>query len=816
MKAVFFLFFSLLAMNIFAAETVYYSSDFKKDGNKGWVAQAQSWQNAGFSGSTPGCSSAIYVKGSEKQVYLIAPHLDFKVRSTTNTFIELEVYIDSPTPPEYLAFSLKQAKISFAKIYLYPAVKQWITWKIPFSELKNPEKQKYDVNAPVTWIQLFSMKNKAADPEESTHMYIRSVKIYRSAGYVNEMQKKISDIINEWKEFKEIKKDESFSQPLVADNKKLDGNFQLGADSIIFSSSKYITQAKVLKDNLSKILKTDLKETNLEESEIPLIVISNRKLKLQERIDIAKFNDDTYLLDINAERIIIAGKTERGLLNGVYSFLDGLGMRWFMPGDIGCCISELGLPIYVKSLRELASPFFDTRYIWYAWGLWCKGYNTESDMKRFDEWCDANKLRKEIDYMSHHSFFRMFPEKEYFKEHPEYFALIDNKRIPCTEGEGQICTSNKDVQKITADYIKEIFRVQPNLKGASLSTNDNPRSCECEECRKYYIGNRRVNGKTYAYGCWEGADLQMAFMNRIRNMIKDDYPDKYLCTNIIYDNIERAPVKVKPDPHLVFSMTTMASCKFHPLNNPDCPLNREIYDIFKEWAAFGNPISYRDYDPIVYWKGLPAYNYRRILKDLKMLAKECRRPLGFNTEAHRSWASTIPNYYIKAKFAWHPHADMEKVLDDFYLKFFGLAALDMKNYMEFFQYLLEKSPCHPVATDLDSVVINLFSEKAIKVMSSYINKAVGKVPRNSVYYKRVQMISMELDYLKLFLNMLKEMDAKTPEKALMIIDQMIKKVKEMHSLNPDFITEKYVLEEIEKHKKNFEERASLKKRKKYN
>jgi hypothetical protein len=303
-------------------------------------------------------------------------------------------------------------------------------------------------------------------------------------------------------------------------------------------------------------------------------------------------------------------------------------------------------------------------------------------------------------------------------------------------------------------------------------------------------------------------------MNAVRRQISKDYPDKYLCSIVNYGNIVRTPVNVKPDKNLVFGFTTMPCCKLHSIDDLSCPVNVQMLKTLEAWAAYSNPMYLRDYDPIVYWKGLPAYTPRMVAKNIKLLARKSKMPLGVNTESHKAWASNIPDFYIRAKLEWNPEMDIDKLLDDFYSKFFGSAALDMKNYFEFYQYMLKNSPFHPVARQLDCMIVNLFPIAARDKMEGYLKRANEKCPEGSIYKKRIEMIEMEFEYFSLFLDMLNEMNAAQPDKAYEIIGRIDSLVDRILKTNRDYIVEKYVLGEMGKYRKRFEDKVKFRKDKK--
>ncbi len=55
-----------------------------------------------------------------------------------------------------------------------------------------------------------------------------------------------------------------------------------------------------------------------------------------------------------------------------------------------------------------------------------------------------------------HTFHRFIPEEKFYKEHPEYFALRGDKRLPT-----QLCLTNDDVYSIVKDSVTSLFAKNP-------------------------------------------------------------------------------------------------------------------------------------------------------------------------------------------------------------------------------------------------------------------------------------------------------------------------------------------------------------------
>ena len=781
--------------------SVLYSSDFSKN-NNGWIAHGGKWkwQKAPVKNFNEG-SNAIYVDGNVKQLYLIKTFPGLKVTNAENVQLKLRLKIDSKTPLAYIACTISQGKHYVAKNRVRMPVGEWFEWTIPLTSMIGPGKKRFDPsNGNITQIKLFSIKRKTAAKNEIMTMYLGNMTIVKAAG------SKIPKVnLTDWHAPSVPVTHPETLYPLLTNNAGKPF-FLLDKTCTITVPATITDLADELNTELAKTLGRKLKVIGQEGKNSYYIYIS--RIGSKELGAVSNVQGESFRLIVNKKGILLQANTEAGLVNGIYELLHGLGYRWYMPGKLGECLPPNKI-FHLKMTDKRISPKWEMRFIWYSW-WWVKSYHSPASLKDFALWSRRNHIKNHTNYLAYHNFYRVFPKKKYFKAHPEYFSLIKGKRVAGTT-EGQICATNSDVISILAQSAIASFQKNNKLKGYSLTTNDNPFMCQCENCRKYQDPSFLVNTRTYAYGYPEGADLHIWMMNQVRNLISSEFPDKHLVTIVNYDNISRPPRHINPDKHLVFGFTTMPCCKLHALDDKNCPVNREFFKLFKAWEKFGNPMYLRDYDPIVYWKGLPSLLTTPIYNNLKYCGSTPTF-LGFNTEAHRSWATNTPNYYLKARLGWKQKSpNLQKIMDNYFIMFFGPAAKEMKNYYSQFAYLLQNSSLHPVARDLDNTILELFTVENITVMSDVLSRAEQACPEGSKYGKRVALLKMNFDYLKLYVKMLQYINEGKSSDAISVIGQMKTLVAELDSSNSSAIVKKYVDEELDKISESLKRQQNSKK-----
>src|SRR5262249_18332810 len=147
---------------------------------------------------------------------------------------------------------------------------------------------------------------------------------------------------------------------------------------------------------------------------------------LQLDIDLGKRGPDGFLLRTEDDRLIIVGGRPRGTLNGVYTFLEEqLGVRWVTPElEKVPELSQIVLP----ALNQTRIRALENRDVFWR------------EMMRNPDFAARHRLNGQhyglkerhggaftTYYPFVHSFDMLVP-KDLYKEHPEYFPLINGQR----------------------------------------------------------------------------------------------------------------------------------------------------------------------------------------------------------------------------------------------------------------------------------------------------------------------------------------------------------------------------------------------------
>ncbi len=455
---------------------------------------------------------------------------------------------------------------------------------------------------------------------------------------------------------------------------------------------------------------------------LPVFVGSAADRALDEEIRKRSNDPGSFALVVEDNGIMVRGLSPSGTLFGAYELLEQIGVRWFMPGELGLVIPESD-SVQIKKQRIIQVPSFKARRL--------QGV-------RAIEWERRMRLGGPYFPASHGvPGFGHRESEKLFTRHPEYFSLIDVQRKA-----RQLCLSNPEVLGIAVASTKEYFRSHPETDIMGIGANDGRGFCECENCRALDGGDYDPFGHSSSM-----TDRYIWFFNQILEEIKDEFPDKRLGF-YAYSVYNRPPVKVIPNPRLVPAIALITLCRLHGMDNPICPEKSYEQWIIQEWGKLVPEVYYRGYWFNLADPGLPFFMFERIKREVP-LGKQLGIA-GWRVESPYEWAASAPSRYIACKLMWDHTADVTALMRDFYEKFFGPAARPMQRYVELMSEALFRADYH---TGSSWDMPHIYSP-AIRAEARRALQQAAELASDSPYHKRVWMYARSLDYLDAFVMML--------------------------------------------------------------
>jgi hypothetical protein len=319
--------------------------------------------------------------------------------------------------------------------------------------------------------------------------------------------------------------------------------------------------------------------------------------------------------------LVIAGGSEKGTLFGVYSFLeDYLGCRMYSP-DVKI-IPELK-KITIDEIDDFQVPALDIRTTHYRI-TWDAEY---IDWHKLSH--DENGGRPDWG-MWVHTFHTLVPPDIYFEEHPEYFSMVNGKRLPT-----QLCLTNPDVLKVTVQNLRKKIAENPEALYWSVSQNDNRNYCTCENCKA--IDERE--------GSPSGSIIQFV------NQVADQFPDRMIST-LAYEYGRKAPKTLVPRDNVNIMLCSIEVYRDKSIEED--PTSASFMQDVIDWGKISKDIIVWDY--VIQFPNLisPFPNLQVIQPNLQFFVKngvtamfeQGNREVGGEFAALRA--------YLISKLMWNP------------------------------------------------------------------------------------------------------------------------------------------------------------------
>ena len=271
------------------------------------------------------------------------------------------------------------------------------------------------------------------------------------------------------------------------------------------------------------------------------------------------------------EGLLIEGGNGRGVLYGVYQFLEKCAdVRFFTP-ELEIC-NEGDVIVFDGVILDY-TPTFELRQTdWYNWMsddgkyTWAakSGINLMSGWRQ--SWDDA--FGGSLTYAPGMFVHTIGKLAELDSPSPTLIAT------PCLTDETVYQTVLKNVRKVLEE--------NPEARILSVSQNDNNNYCKCENCAAI----------TAEEGSPSGTLLR--FVNRVANDIAVDYPDVTIDT-LAYKYTQNPPKITKPAPNVCIRLSTITCHLTHPLTKNGCATCSAFRQAIEGWSEICDNIYIWDY-----------------------------------------------------------------------------------------------------------------------------------------------------------------------------------------------------------------------------
>jgi hypothetical protein len=419
---------------------------------------------------------------------------------------------------------------------------------------------------------------------------------------------------------------------------------------------------------------------------------------------------------------------ERGSFNAVCGYLRKLGVRWYMPGEIGEILPAGLDSIALPEIDETVHPDFPMRNFQFRPG---------AGGREVMMWGNRLGMRRPYGRQAAHGFRDMTDNEHTMKHHPDWFALYGGQRHnqPYTKN-NQLCYSNEELfaeavrfARIQFDHFDmDVVNIMPPDGYTAI--------CQCELCKGKESPELGPRGNLSNY-VWD-------FVNRVAKEIAVTHPGKMIsnCAYGVYTEPPGNIDKLEPNVQVIIVGG----------RRPKDPDQENIRRIREAWTTkTDNPIEIFDnypftarnfylpvFNPTVLGEGINATKGISRGEDIWLSLDFSEKGGGLNHFM----------VYFTARMYWGgKDQDIGVLLDEYLELFYGPAAEPIE---QFFTYCEE----HWFVMDQDA-------EKAGRALELF-ELAKGMADQESVYGRRLAFIDSYLERLRVRLSILSQKRGPVP------------------------------------------------------
>jgi len=470
------------------------------------------------------------------------------------------------------------------------------------------------------------------------------------------------------------------------------------------ASAEEIRAAEFLSDHLFKI------------SDCKIEVIKSDAVPQDKHVSISKSDnittEDGFSIKTEGNNLIIEGGSDKGCIYAVSEILEkNLGVRYYSP-DFVVIPKSKTISIPEMNISDSSPNTYRNVH-----GQFSKNKDYK-DFHRLDELED--KLTENY-YV--HTFHKLLPWQEYYEKHPEYYALMNEKRII-----DQLCLSNPEVLQIVIEKLREEMALRPDKKTWSVSQDDNFSYCHCDQCMKIIEDEGSPSGPII----------------RFVNLVAEQFPDKIIST-LAYQYSRKAPKNTKPRENVQVMLCTIELNRGMPIATDS--RSKSFLDDIAEWGKICKHIYLWDYTTDFAHTYCPFPNIHTLQPNIQLFVNN-------NVKEHFQQANTATGNefselkgYLLAKLLWNPFVDVDSIIAEFTDGYYGPAGKWIREYIYALQAeILQTGEWLDLYWPPTNYQNTFLSAKNIERYNTYFDKAEQAVQSDSAYHIHVRTARMQLWY----------------------------------------------------------------------
>lgn len=417
----------------------------------------------------------------------------------------------------------------------------------------------------------------------------------------------------------------------------------------------------------------------------------------------------------------------RGTLNAVYAFLRDLGVRWYMPGELGEIVPTAET-IALPDVSRTVTPEYEIRSV-------SRPLLMSPDI---DDTMWYFRIGANHQYaVLHHGQRHLTEHPEQRIKNPEYYGMLANGERDTQRKTATACLSSEGFFEEMLAFARLMFD-HYDVPVVSVMPHDGFHHCQCDRCRPQMTLDRGPDGISSDY-VWN-------FVVRVADELRKTHPDRKVFCGA-YSTYRLPPLTIDKLPDNVWMQITNG----RPIREMDDAVHEEAARLRAEWLAkTNNPLSVTlNYTPFTnrgafrpqYWPHVIARGMKDSHEDI--WREDVWISSGKGGLHHPGMAHLNP--YIISRFWWDADQDVDAILAEYYALFYGPAAASMKAFIEYCEVEYAR-----LASDgeVSKTALQLFDQ------------AKADAPADSVYGQRIALVD---EFLTTFRDRSSQMGIERPE-----------------------------------------------------
>lgn len=414
---------------------------------------------------------------------------------------------------------------------------------------------------------------------------------------------------------------------------------------------------------------------------------------------------------------------KRGSLNAVYDLLRRFGVRWYMPGELGEIV-PLQATLELPQVDETVVPDYPMRYLYFSFFHIA---SREDVLWYLRQGLNHGKEVMGLGQPGHGSA-PVHARQEMKDAHPEYYALWGGKREVDKKGSGVPCLSAPGLIRNNVEFVRAVYDIYDQPMVSVMPQDGYGNACTCELCQ----------GKETLDRGWYGqiSDYVWAYTEKVAEEVYKTHPDRWISCHA-YGSYMLPPLHLdKLSPNVVVGLVH-GRADFN-----DDQQWAEFEELVQGWqekmtsGKFMRWVHYLHTRERAPTHGLPVvypHSIDRELKALKGISLGDFVEVSFDGGKLQAPIVNHLNIWLTGRLYWDAEQDVEPLLAEYYLQFYGPAAAEMRAFLEHAEMNWPAMRKEVAVIDRSYALLAAAQEAA---------------PEGSVYAARIEMMSDYMEPLK--------------------------------------------------------------------